>query len=361
MDPCVLIACLMTVSCCLWANVGQWVSKAYLMTVNCLGANVEPNSAQGVHPHCQETKLRQGVWLRSVLSKSGPLAMRISRMDLGRGGGEPVRRSSAQKRLSHRLPHPRKARGRVSAAEGPVYRGSPSAAGPGRVVAVATGRAPASCGLAHWSRGMGREEGARVTADGRSAAQGGGRGRARGRPEGTQRASEAGGGGDRTGARAAGTRGARGGRGEAARTKARRAAGHGAPGPRRPCPGRPRVAPQNLRSRRPWRGRAGRRSAGELGGDPGGRVRAGATRRLCRREPGLVAGGAGDTSAGPWGPAQGAIHSSSPSPANFRAEETCRNWAEPGPALCRSSRAPASDYASVRPSVYAGVGESRRL
>lgn len=170
------------------------------------------------------------------------------------------------------------------------------------------------------------------------------RGRRRRGPDGSAR------GGDRRGSRRPG---------EAARTKARRAAGHGAPGPRRPRPGRPQVAPQNPRSRRPWRGRAGRRSAERARGDPGGG--AGATRKLCRREPGLLAGGAGDASAGPWGPAQGAIHSSFPGRANYRDEETWRNGAEPGPALCRSSGAPVSEYARVRPSVYAGVGESRRL
>lgn len=217
-----------------------------------------------------------------VPSKSGPrlLAKRISRMD--RGSREPVRRSSARKRLSHRLSHPPKGEGASECGRRSCLPWLPSAAGPGRVVAVATGRAPASCGLAHWSRGMGWEEGARVTADGRGAAQGRGRGRARGRPEETQRASEAGGSGDRTGARAAGN--PRGSRrpGEAARTKARRATGHGAPAPRRPCPGRPRVAPQNPRSRRPWRGRAGRRSAGRARRRPW-RVRAGATRRLQAR------------------------------------------------------------------------------
>lgn len=232
----------------------------------------------------------------------------------------------------------------MSAAEGPVYRGSPSAAGPGRVVAVATGRAPASCGLAHWSRGMGREEGARVTADGRSAAQGGGRGRARGRPEGTQRASEAGGGGDRTGARA--WRGPEGLAAAGGRPRGQRRGGQRAMAPQ--APAAPAPGDRELRPR--TRGAAARGEVGpgagvrgELGGDPGGRVRAGATRRLCRREPGLVAGGARDASAGPWGPAQGAIHSSFPGLANFRTEETCRNWAESGPALCRSSRAPVSD------------------
>lgn len=207
-----------------------------------------------------------------VLSKSGlrPLAKRISRMDPGWSRREPLRRSSAQKRLSHRLPHPPKSEGASECGRRSCLPWLPSAAGPGRVVAVATGRAPASCGLAHWSRGMGREEGARVTADRRGAAQGRGRGRARGRPEGTQRASEVGGGGDRTGARAAGTGGARGGRG---RPRGQRRGGQRAMAPQ--APAAPAPGDRELRPR--TRGAAARGEVGpgagvrgELEGDPGG-------------------------------------------------------------------------------------------
>lgn len=193
-------------------------------------------------------------------------------MDLSRGSREPVRRSSAQKRLSHRLPHPSKGEGASECGRRSCLPWLPSAAGPGRVVAVATGRAPASCGLAHWSRGMGREEGARVTADGRGAAQGRGRGRARGRPEETQHASEAGGGGDRTGARAAGTRGARGGRG---RPRGQRRGGQRAMAPQ--APAAPAPGDRELRPR--TRGADARR---EVGLGAGVRATSGETREGTR-------------------------------------------------------------------------------
>lgn len=244
-------------------------------------------------------------------------------------------------KVKRRLPHPLKGEGASECGRRSCLPWLPSAEGPGRVVAVATGRAPASCGLAHWSRGMGREEGAHVTADGPGAAQGRGRGRARQRPEGTQRASQAGGSGDRTRARAAGTRGAPGGRG---RPRGQRRGGQRAMAPQVPAA----PAPGNRELRPRTRGAASRGEVG-LGARVRGELREtregtrGARRKLCWREPGIFAGGAGDASSEPRGPARGAIHSSSPDRANFRAEETCRIWAEPGPALCRSSRAPVSE------------------
>lgn len=196
-------------------------------------------------------------------------------MDLGRDRREPLRGSSAQKRLSHRLPHPLKGEGASECGRRSCLPWLPSAAGPGRVVAVATGRAPASCGLAHWSRGMGREEGARVTADGRGAAQSRGRGRARGRPEETQRASQAGGGGDRTGARAVGTLGARGGRG---RPRGQRRGGQWAMAPQAPAA----PAPGDRELHPGTRGAAARGEVGPGAGvrgepeeDPGGYARGG--------------------------------------------------------------------------------------
>lgn len=123
---------------------------------------------------------------------------------------------------------------------------------------------------------MGREEGARVAADGRGEARGRGRGRARGRREGTQRVSEVGGGGDRTGARAAGTRGARGGR---ERPRGQRRGGLRAMAPQAPAA----AAATGVRDLRPGtRGAAacgevgpGAGVRGELGEKPGGYERGG--------------------------------------------------------------------------------------
>lgn len=146
---------------------------------------------------------------------------------------------------------------------------------------------------------MGREEGARVAADGRGAARGRGRGRARGRREGTQRVSEVGGGGDRTGARAAGTRGARGGQG---RPRGQRRGGLRAMAPQAPAA----AAATGVRDLRPGtRGAAacgevgpGAGVRGELGEKPGGYER-GAARKVCWGEPVLPIGGAGNFSARP--------------------------------------------------------------
>lgn len=60
MDPWVLIVCLMTVSCCLWANVGQWVWKAYLVTVGCLGANVPEASTLTVQKQSSDRECGYG-------------------------------------------------------------------------------------------------------------------------------------------------------------------------------------------------------------------------------------------------------------------------------------------------------------
>lgn len=208
-----------------------------------------------------------------------------------------MRRSSAQKRLSHHLP-PTPERlggecGRRSCLPWLPLGGGPWESGccgnrPGaRQLRISSLEPRDGSGGGGARRGRRSRRSPRQRKGPRARAEGGDAARLRGRrrqgPDGSAR------GGDPRGSRRPG---------EAARTKARRAAGHGAPGPRRRRHGRPRYTPRNPRSRRLRGGRTGCRSAGRARGKAE-RVRAGAARKVCWGEPGLPVGGAGDFSARP--------------------------------------------------------------